>query len=113
MPVSDKSLANLTPWKPGKSANPGGVPKGKRISTWLAELGDMDVLPDAATLPVNGRIALARIKKAMTDKGERSAEFIANLTEDKKPQTYIHSEPIAPTLADKLATYGDPDHANA
>ena len=74
-------------FKPGQSGNPGGVAAGKRISTWLVELGQMSKLPDPDTLPINGRIALARIQAAMTDRGERSTEIILDRTEGKlKPE---------------------------
>ena len=59
-------------WKPGQSGNPGGVPKGKRISTWLAEYGDMPVenwpvpgTPAFNRLPGNARIALAQLRRAL------------------------------------------------
>jgi hypothetical protein len=70
-------------FKPGKSGNPGGAAKGKRISTWMLELGQLVDLPDPATLPINGRIALARIEAAMLDRGERSTEIIMDRTEGK------------------------------
>ena len=60
---------------------------GKRISTWLVELGQLSELPDPDTLPINGRIALARIEDAMGARGERATEIILDRTEGKlKPE---------------------------
>lgn len=68
-------------FKPG---NPGGsAPKGKRISTWMAEFGDMppEKWPNPKTLSANGRIALARVREAMAKQGLRATELILNRTE--------------------------------
>ena len=54
-------------FKPGQSGNPAGAAKGKRISTWMLELGQMDKLPDPGTLPINGQIALARVRASLRD----------------------------------------------
>ena len=80
-------------FKPGQSGNPGGVAGGKRISTWLIELGQMTELPDADTLPMNGRIALARIKSAMEPGGERSTEIILDRTEGKQTDIKLLTPP--------------------
>ncbi len=79
-----------TYFKPGKSGNPGGVPKGKRISTWMVELGRLDSLPDPSTLPINGQIALKMLRNALEDGGERATEIILDRTEDKLPETQIN-----------------------
>lgn len=87
-------------FKPG---NPGGSsPKGKRISTWMVELGQLDVLPDPDKLPVNGKIALARIKKAMTPNGEYSTETILDRTEGKMSQTFkLEGDAITGVMTDE------------
>lgn len=61
-----------TPFPPGVSGNPGGQPKGKRIATWIEEFGQMgeknwpaDNSKEEMALPVNGRIALARLRDAL------------------------------------------------
>ena len=58
-------------WPKGVSGNPGGAPKGKRISTWLAEYGDMDLSDDEIRdklarpgLTRNARAALAQLLRA-------------------------------------------------
>lgn len=76
-------------FKKGGHGNPGGSPKGKRISTWMVELGQMGELPDPDTLPVNGRIAHARLKAAMGEDGERSTEIVLDRTEMKQPETVV------------------------
>lgn len=79
-------------FKPGVSGNPGGVPKGKRISTWMAELGEMseaELRKIARKLPVNGKIALARMRAAMnpgSKQGNGATEMILDRTEGKVAQ---------------------------
>ena len=70
--LTDKSLANLKPFPPGVSGNPGGVPKGKRIDTWIAEFGQIDPQEwptenseEENALPAFARIALARLRDAL------------------------------------------------
>ncbi|MDE2107008.1 MAG: hypothetical protein KGL39_57910 [Patescibacteria group bacterium] len=71
----------------GVAANPGGVPKGKRISTYMAEYGEMDPAdwPDekdaSKKLSANARIALARLRRAAREEGIRDAELILDRTE--------------------------------
>ena len=94
MAYNPKSLKNLKPIKPGGIGNPGGSPVGKRISTWMVELGQS---PEPLTqaqidkLPYNGKVAWARLKRAAKidagSEGERSAEILLDRTEggvDKK-----------------------------
>lgn len=84
-------------FKPGQSGNPGGVPKGKRISTWMRELGEMDKLPAPEKLTINGRIALARIKQAMKENfGTADANLIIERTEGKMPQRIEVNTPTIP-----------------
>jgi hypothetical protein len=74
---------------PGVSGNPGGAPKGKRISTWMAELGDKDPKDwpkEKGKLPANARIAMARILKSMGEEGERSTEIILDRVEGPMKQ---------------------------
>ena len=89
-----KGMRPPKPFPQGVSGNPGGAPKGKRISTWMLELGQLTELPDPDTLPINGRIASARIMSAMEPGGERSTELILDRTEGK----LTDSKPPTPTL---------------
>lgn len=85
--TNPKSLANLMPpWPPGVDQNPGGKARGKRISTWMVELGQMDNLPEADVLPVNGRIALNLIKKALSKFCEHATDILLDRTEGKQSQ---------------------------
>jgi hypothetical protein len=97
-------------FKPGQSGNPSGAPKGKRISTWLVELGQLDELPDPKTLPINGQIAHAQLTEALTEKGVRSAEFVAGLTELKtqEPSTPAASVEAARHVLQELAELSKP-----
>ena len=101
-----------TQFKPGVSPNPGGAPKGKRISTWMAELGDMNPArwPDPSELPANGLIAIERLKSAMTDEGCRDTQLIADLTENKTTTTVLQfSSPADRQIMDsKLASFEKP-----
>ena len=70
-PFSGYQLPADKTWKPGICPNPGGAPKGKRISTWLAEYGDMDLSDDEIRdklarpgLTRNARAALAQLLRA-------------------------------------------------
>ena len=92
-----KGIRPSKPFPKGVSGNPGGAPKGKRISTWMLELGQLAELPDPDTLPINGRIALARIEAAMLDHGERSTEIILDRTEGKLSDIKLVS-PVAPEM---------------
>ena len=80
------------PWQPGVSGNPGGAPKGKRISTWMVELGQLtqtQLKKAERGLPVNGKIALARIRAAMnagSKQGNGATEIILDRTEGKVVQ---------------------------
>ncbi len=80
-------------FKPG---NPGGsAPKGKRVSTWMAELGEVDPAdwPKKKKISANERIARARVIAAMTKQGLRDTELILNRTEGA-----IESTPQLPML---------------
>ncbi len=68
-PISGHALPADSLWKPGVSANPGGAPKGKRITTWLAEFGEMprsDWPTDEQLqkMPANASIAIAQLRRA-------------------------------------------------
>lgn len=84
-----KRLPNRTSFRPGVCPNPGGQPKGRRISTWLLELGSMtpaQLAKAAPSLPANGQIAVALITAAMGKGGERATEIILDRTEGKVVQ---------------------------
>ena len=77
------------PWPKGVSANPGGAPKGTRISTWMARYGEIDpkLWPkENDSLPANARIALARLRHAMTARGLHDTALIQDRTEGSVPQ---------------------------
>jgi hypothetical protein len=101
-------------FKPGRSGNPGGVAGGKKVSTWLIELGQLAELPDADTLPINGRIALARINDALQPGGDRSTALILDRTEGKltdiKPLPPAASGEVeaTPELREYLEALGRP-----
>ena len=102
MAYNPKSLKNLKPIKPGGIGNPGGSPVGKRISTWMVELGQSPtVLTDAQVdkLPYHGKVAWARLKRAAKldagSEGERSAEILLDRTEggvDKKTTLTVRGD---------------------
>ena len=92
-------------FKPGQSGNPGGMARGKKISTWMVELGQS---PEPLTqaqidkLPYNGKVAWARLKRAAKidagSEGERSAEILLDRTEggvDKKTTLTIRGDVAA------------------
>ena len=89
-----KQLPPGAGFKKGKSGNPGGAPAGKRISTWMLELGQSPnvLTPEQVDkLPYNGKVAWARLKRAAKldagSEGERSAEILLDRTEGSVAQT--------------------------
>ena len=75
-----------TRFKKGDINNPKGAPTGKRISTWMRELGEkspdeLDRIEKRKGTPNNALIAIARIRKAKGSNGERSTEIILDRTE--------------------------------
>ena len=90
--MTEKQKRGLRPpWPKGVVVNPGGAPKGKRISTWLAELGDKKEFPDEKKLTINGRIALKLLRIGLnSDKDSASVsadELTMNRTEGLLQQT--------------------------
>ena len=89
-------------FKPGQSGNPGGMARGKKISTWMVELGQSPkVLTESQVeaLPYNGKVAWARLKRAAKldagSEGERSAEILLDRTEggvDKKTTLTVRGD---------------------
>lgn len=85
--INPNSLANLRPFKPGVSANPGGLPKGTpRLSTAYQKILNS---PAKATFKPETRgdkIALAIVEEA--EGGDvQAAKEIADRIEGKSPQT--------------------------
>ena len=93
--VPGKNGGTLTPFTKGNHPV-GSAPKGKRISTWMAEFGDMppSKWPKPDKLPANGRIAMARVLKAMTQDGIKDTELILDRTEGA-----VIAEPSVPMLS--------------
>jgi len=95
-------LKPAKPFPKGISGNPGGAPKGKRISTWMVELGQSSevLTPEQVDeLPYNGKVAWARLRRAAQlnagSEGERSAEILLDRTEggvDKKTTLIIRGD---------------------
>jgi hypothetical protein len=81
-------------WKPGVSPNPGGAPKGKRVSTWMLELGNMSEADLEAylvkefgsdnerNLPMNARLALRCIRDGMAE-GAKNANGALDTYQDR------------------------------
>ncbi len=77
LPPSPKAGARLpisVLWPKGVSGNPGGVPKGTRISTWMGRFGEkpFEDWPKIGSeefrkLPGNAQIALRRLYRANKD----------------------------------------------
>ncbi len=95
-----------------KIGNPGGsAPKGKRISTYMAQYGDLPpskwpTAKQLEKLPANASIALARLKKARRYDGIRDTELILDRTEGAvvpEPSLPMLSQIAAAILALKAA----------
>ena len=106
-PISGHALPIEHCWPKGVSANPGGAPKGKRITTWLAELGEMacelwpvEGSPEFLKLPGNARIALAQLRRAMmTDDGLPAAMWAADRVEGGVDRTVHLTHKAEPTMS--------------
>lgn len=80
---------------PGVSGNPGGVAKGKRTSTWLAEIGQMTEDELAAfkkrkDLPKFAKLALSLLDRA-EDGGTQAngaSDIVLDRTEGRVPQDH-------------------------
>ena len=94
-------------WPKGVSANPGGAPKGKRISTWLAEYGDMELSDDdirkklaGPGLTRNARAALAQLLRAGDpDTGLPAAAWAADRVEGGVDRTVHLTHKQEPTMS--------------
>ena len=78
-----------TRFKPGKSGNEGGGHPGKRISTWMAELGELDPKEwpkESGRLSANARTAMARLRRSMCADGIRDTEVVLDRTEGPMKQ---------------------------
>ena len=91
--INPNSLMNLRPpWEPGKSPNPGGLPKGTpKVSVAYAKLlalsaEDLETFKPAT---VAESIALARVREAQSEKrrGLANTAEITDRTEGKAKQT--------------------------
>lgn len=112
-----KKMPIGTPWQPGQSGNPGGAPRGKRISTWMAEFGEMSEAQlrkiKKSTLPMNGRIALGRLRAAASNRKDANAatETVLERTEGKVTQP-LAGEGDGP-LTVQIVNYAAPKPAAA
>lgn len=112
-----KKMPKGKPWQPGQSGNPGGVPKGKRISTWMAEFGEMSEAQlrkiKKSTLPMNGKIALGRLRAAASLRKDANAatETILERTEGKVTQPL--GDPGGGPLTVQIVNYGAPKPAGS
>ena len=92
-------------WPKGVSANPGGVPKGKRLSTWLAEFqamprSDWPSAEEAAELPAAAEIALAQLRRAMDQsEGLPAAMWAADRVEGGVDRTVHLTHKQEPTMS--------------
>ena len=110
-PFSGYQLPADKVWKPGVSANPGGAPKGKRISTWLAEFGqqdlsaqDIDQMLERPGLVLNARIALAQLKRAArVEDGLPAAMWAADRVEGGVDRTVHLTHKQEPTMSEAEA----------
>lgn len=111
-----KKMPQGRPWQPGQSGNPGGAPKGKRISTWMAEFGEMSEAQlrkiNKSTLPMNGKIALGRLRAAASNRKDANAatETILERTEGKvtQPLAGNDGQPLTIQVMNYGATKGAP-----
>jgi Family of unknown function (DUF5681) len=79
-----KSLANLKPWQPGQSGNPGGRPKRLLAEAYQTHLGCTEK-GDAQKRTYAELIALAQIRKALRG-NTMAAKEIADRTEGRARQ---------------------------
>src|SRR5580700_2487789 len=80
--ISEKSLANLTPWKPGQSGNPLGVNAGR-------PRGLVKLMREALSKGAGDAIIAKMVERA-NDGDMRAAELLLNYTEGKPLQANIN-----------------------
>lgn len=106
-PISGHALPVSVVWPKGVSANPGGAPKGKRITSWLAEFGEMpsEDWPQPGTpayrrLPGNATIALAQLRRAQDQAdGLPAAAWAADRVEGGVDRTVHLTHKQEPTMS--------------
>jgi hypothetical protein len=90
-------VENLTPFKPGQSGNPGGIPNGKPITSAMHKLLQLPVEELRALLndplafekmPTYEAIALQQIRSAVIGK-DSSTDRILDRTEGKAVETHL------------------------
>ena len=104
-PFSGYQLPADKTWKPGASANPGGAPKGKRLTTWLAEFGNMNPKDwptddQLADLPAFAGIAIAQLRRAQDQAdGLPAAMWAADRIEGGVDRTVHLTHKQEPTMS--------------
>lgn len=96
-PKTPEAAARLeaAKWKPGVSPNPGGAPNGKRVSTWLLEIGQMSAADltkfrKRKDLPQFAKLALAAYDRAEYGgtQANGALDIVLDRTEGKVPQVH-------------------------
>lgn len=106
-PPGGHRLPVSTLWPKGVVQNPGGAPKGKRITTWLAEFGDQDLTLaqiDAKLarpgLTLNARTALKQLRRASYEEdGLPAAAWAADRVEGGVDRTVHLTHKQEPTMS--------------
>ena len=106
-PISGHALPLSTLWPKGVSQNPGGAPRGKRITTWLAEFGEIPSKlwpvkdsPEWDALPGNAQIALSQLRRGMDQEdGLPAAMWAADRVEGGVDRTVHLTHKAEPTMS--------------
>ncbi len=106
-PISGTSLPASVLWQKGVSANPGGVPRGKRISTRAMEMmtwkrADLEALCQDPDAEARDHIAAKMLLRAMkNDDANADTNTVLDRTEGKVAQELNVRAGVAPTLTDE------------
>lgn len=108
-PFSGHAFPVSSLWPKGVVQNPGGAPKGVRVSTWLARFGEMDPEdwpepPYTRGVSGNARIALAQLRRAMDQAdGLPAAAWAADRVEGGVDRTVHLTHKQEPTMSPEEA----------
>ena len=106
-PVNGNAFPVSSLWKKGVSANPGGMPRGKKVSTRMAEMmtwtrAELEALRNDDEAEVRDHLAARALLRAMKqDDANADMNTVLDRTEGKVVQELNVRAGVAPTLTDE------------
>lgn len=96
-PNSIENLKRGKKFGSGQPTSKGGAPQGKRLSTWLREIGEQGVVykdldGEFRNMPVKKALALALVAKALQDHDVKALQLLLGYYASQEHPT--HEEPL-------------------